>query len=47
MCDKCQELDQKIQRYHHILEGVLDPQIAEGVGKLIEESGSRKGGASP
>jgi len=47
MCDKCQELDQKIERYHHILEGVLDPQIAEGVGKLIEEAEAEKAELHP
>ncbi len=47
MCDKCQELDQKIERNRHILERVLDPRIAEGVGKLIEEAEAEKAALHP
>jgi hypothetical protein len=38
MCDKCQELDQKIVRYRQIMERILDDQFAAGVTKLIEEA---------
>ena len=47
MCDKCQELDQKIARYLHILERVLDPLLAEGVGKLIGEAEAEKAALHP
>jgi len=42
MCDKCAELDRKIGRYRQILERVLDAQVTEGVGKLIEEAEAEK-----
>ena len=47
MCDKCIELDRKINRYRQITERVLDPLLAEGVGKLIEEAESRKSSTPP
>jgi len=40
--DKCIELDRKINRYRQIIERVLDPLLAEGVGKLIEEAEAEK-----
>jgi hypothetical protein len=42
MCDKCAELDRKIGRYRQILERVLDAQVTEGVGKLIEAAEAEK-----
>ena len=42
MCDKGIELDRKINRYRQITERVLDPLLAEGVGKLIEEAEAEK-----
>jgi hypothetical protein len=36
MCDKCEELDQKIEHYRQIIARVPDPLLAERVGKLIE-----------
>jgi hypothetical protein len=42
MCDQCIELDRKINRYRQIIERVLDPLLAEGVGKLIEEAEAEK-----
>ena len=42
MCDKCQELDQKIERYRRIMERVFDAQFAEGLAKLVEEAEAQK-----
>jgi hypothetical protein len=47
MCDKCQKLDQKIARYLRILERVLDPLVAKGVSKLIEEAEAEKAALHP
>ena len=47
MCDKCQELDQKIARYRQIIDRVLDSQLAEGTGKLIEEAEAEKAALHP
>jgi hypothetical protein len=47
MCDKCAELDKRIERYRQIRERVLDPQLAEGIGKLIEEAEAQKAGFHP
>jgi hypothetical protein len=38
MCDKCQDLDKKVERYRLIVARVIDPQLAEGLGRLIEEA---------
>jgi hypothetical protein len=42
MCDKCIELDRKINRYRQITERVPDPLLAEGLSKLIEEAKAEK-----
>jgi hypothetical protein len=47
MCDKCIELDRKINRYRQITERVLDPLLAEGVGKLIEQVEAEKAALHP
>jgi hypothetical protein len=47
MCDKCAELDKRIERYRQIRERVLDPQLAEGIGKLIEEAEAQKAAFHP
>ena len=44
MCDKCAR---KIGRYRQILERVLDAQVTEGVGKLIEEAEAEKAALHP
>jgi hypothetical protein len=47
MCVKCQELDQKIERYRLIRERIPDPLLVEGVGKLIEEAEAEKAALHP
>jgi hypothetical protein len=42
MCDKCQELDQKIARYRRLLARVLDAQVAASITELIEEAEAEK-----
>ena len=42
MCNKCVELDRKINRYRQISERVPDPLVAEGISKLIEEAKAEK-----
>ena len=47
MCNKCQELDQKIARYRQIMARVLDAQLAAGITKLIEEAEAEKAALHP
>jgi hypothetical protein len=42
MCDKCQELDRKIEHYRRLTERVPDQLLAEGLGKLIEDLEAQK-----
>ena len=42
MCDKCQELDEKIARYRLIMERVLDDQLRTGITQLIEQAEAEK-----
>jgi hypothetical protein len=43
MCDKCQELETKIERYRRIMMRVDgDPQVAVGISGLIKEAEAEK-----
>ena len=42
MCDKCVELDRKIERYRSLIAKVPDPLTAERVGELIKEMHAQK-----
>jgi hypothetical protein len=42
MCDKCEELDKKIEHYRQLAARVRDPLLTEGVDKLIEEMEAQK-----
>ena len=42
MCDRCEELDKKIEHYRQLAARVCDPLLTEGVGKLIEEMEAQK-----
>jgi hypothetical protein len=42
MCDKCAELDAKIEHFRRLATRVLDPLTIEGIGKLIEEMQAKK-----
>jgi hypothetical protein len=47
MCDKCQELEKKIERFRLIMERVPDAQLAEGITRLIKEAEAEKAALHP
>jgi hypothetical protein len=47
MCDKCEELDRKIEHYRLLVARVLDPLLNEGVGRLIEDMEAQKAALHP
>jgi hypothetical protein len=50
MCEKCQDLDKKIECYRMIImiiTRVLDPQLVEGIGRLIKETEAQKAAFHP
>ena len=47
MCDKCIELDKKIEHYRQLAERVRDPLLTEGVGQLIEGMEAQKAALHP
>jgi hypothetical protein len=42
MCDKCLELDKKIERYHRLQFGINDQFAKEGLEQLIAEATVQK-----
>jgi hypothetical protein len=42
MCNKCDELDKKIEHYRQLAARVHDPLLTEGVGKLVGEIEAQK-----
>ena len=42
MCEKCDELDKKIERYRQLLRQVSDQPTPEGFKRLIEQCHSEK-----
>jgi len=42
MCEKCEELDAKIERCRRITARSDDPHLAAGLGKLIEDLEAEK-----
>jgi hypothetical protein len=47
MCDKCKELDKKIQHYRMIRNRALDDLIIAGISRLIEEAEAEKAALHP
>jgi hypothetical protein len=47
MCEICEELDNKIERYRNLIAWVADAQTQEGIGKLIEEMQAQKAALHP
>jgi hypothetical protein len=47
MCDKCTELDKKIERYRGLVAKVPDPLTVERVVKLIEDMQAQKAQLHP
>ena len=42
MCEKCVELDRKIEHYRSLLSHVTDQQTTEGIRKLIKDMQAQK-----
>ena len=42
MCRKCEELEEKVERYRRIRDRVLDDLVAAGITRLIEEAEAEK-----
>jgi hypothetical protein len=42
MCDKCEQLDKKIEHFRQLAMRIMDPQLSEGIDKLIKEMQAQK-----
>ena len=47
MCDKCIELDVKIEHYQHLSSRITDQQTLDGIKKLIADLQARKTALHP
>jgi hypothetical protein len=47
MCDKCAELDEKIEHYRGLMPRITDPQTTEGLRKLIDDMQAQKAALHP
>jgi hypothetical protein len=47
MCDKCVELDSKIEHYRRLSAGITDQPTLDGIKKLIEEMNAQKAALHP
>jgi hypothetical protein len=47
MCEKCKQLDEKIERYRRFSKAVTDALTLERIEKLIAELGAEKAGLHP
>jgi hypothetical protein len=47
MCDKCVEIDRKIERYQRLSSGITDQLILDGIKKLIEQMKAQKAALHP
>ena len=47
MCDKCDELDKKIEHYRSLLFRVTDQQTTEGIRKLITDMQAQRAALYP
>ena len=47
MCDKCVELDNKIDHYHRIASRTSDQAMLDGIKKLIEQALAEKAALHP
>ena len=47
MCDKCQELEKKIERYRTLATRLFDQPTIEAINKLIEEMRPKRPGYTP
>ena len=47
MCEKCEELDERIEHYRYLMARVTDRRTNEGIGKLIEDMQAQKAALHP
>jgi hypothetical protein len=47
MCDKCVELDRKIEHYHRLASRFTDQALLDGIRELIERAEGEKAGLHP
>jgi hypothetical protein len=47
MCDKCIELDGKIERYQRLSSGITDQATLDGIKQLIEHAKAQKTALHP
>jgi hypothetical protein len=47
MCEKCVEIDSKIERYRRLSAGLTDPPTLDGIRKLIEQMKAQKAALHP
>jgi hypothetical protein len=47
MCEKCVELDAKIDRYKQMARMITDQRTLDGIAKIIEEANAEKGALHP
>ena len=47
MCDKCVELDKRIERYRKLIQGISDRLTLESAKNLINEAEKRKTALHP
>jgi hypothetical protein len=47
MCEKCAELDSKIEHYQHMASRITDQQMLDGIKKLIERVQAEKAALHP
>jgi hypothetical protein len=47
MCEKCNELDAKIEHYQKLAARLLDPPMIEAINKLIEKMQAKKARLHP
>jgi hypothetical protein len=47
MCEKCVELDAKIDRYQQMARLITDQRTLDGIAKIIEEANAEKGALHP
>ena len=47
MCDKCVELDSKIEHYHRLRSGITDQATLDGIKDLMERMEAQKKALHP
>ena len=47
MCDKCTELDKKIEHYEALLSRITDKMTLDGIGELVAELAAERAALHP